>query len=232
MTIDALTLSSWDDTEPDRPIAIVDVACSAGTYMRALARDLGSAVGERRLSRGAAADRRGPVLGRRCGAAGRRPVGGCRGPGGPRPAPATGRRRPGAVPRTVLLSEREVAAVAHGQYIRPAAGRYRRPVRYRLRRPGPGGSSRSPPTRARVASPRTRSLSAPAERPAGRRLMDVVAGRRGLRPEHGPVFAVIGVFDGLHRGHLYLLDHLVREAAHPRSPADASSRSTIIPTRS
>jgi riboflavin kinase / FMN adenylyltransferase len=43
--------------------------------------------------------------------------------------------------------------------------------------------------------------------------MDVVIGVDGLRPEHGPVFAVIGVFDGLHRGHTYLLDHLVREAA-------------------
>jgi riboflavin kinase / FMN adenylyltransferase len=42
--------------------------------------------------------------------------------------------------------------------------------------------------------------------------MDVVAGVSGLRPEHGPIFAVIGVFDGLHRGHAYLLDHLVREA--------------------
>jgi riboflavin kinase / FMN adenylyltransferase len=42
--------------------------------------------------------------------------------------------------------------------------------------------------------------------------MDVVPGVDALRPEHGPVFAVIGVFDGLHRGHTYLLDHLVREA--------------------
>ena len=43
--------------------------------------------------------------------------------------------------------------------------------------------------------------------------MDVVAGVEGLRAEHGPLFAVVGVFDGLHRGHAYLLDHLVREAA-------------------
>lgn len=43
--------------------------------------------------------------------------------------------------------------------------------------------------------------------------MDVVAGVDRLGPEHGPVFAVIGVFDGLHLGHAYLLDHLVREAA-------------------
>ncbi len=43
--------------------------------------------------------------------------------------------------------------------------------------------------------------------------MDVVAGVAGLRPEHGPAFAVIGVFDGLHLGHAYLLEHLVRGAA-------------------
>jgi riboflavin kinase/FMN adenylyltransferase len=42
--------------------------------------------------------------------------------------------------------------------------------------------------------------------------MDVVAGVDRLRPDQGPVFAVIGVFDGLHRGHVYLLDHLVGEA--------------------
>ena len=42
--------------------------------------------------------------------------------------------------------------------------------------------------------------------------MDVVPGVEALRPEHGPIFAVNGVFDGLHRGHAYLLDHLVKEA--------------------
>jgi len=43
--------------------------------------------------------------------------------------------------------------------------------------------------------------------------MEVVTGVEGLRPEHGPIFAVVGVFDGLHRGHAYLLEHLVHEAA-------------------
>ena len=42
--------------------------------------------------------------------------------------------------------------------------------------------------------------------------MDVVTGVDGLRPEHGPIFAVVGVFDGLHRGHAYLLEQLVDEA--------------------
>lgn len=42
--------------------------------------------------------------------------------------------------------------------------------------------------------------------------MRTVTGRRQLRPEDGPLFVVIGVFDGLHLGHAFLLDHLVREA--------------------
>ncbi len=40
-----LEIASWDGSDPARPIAIVDVDCSAGTYVRALARDLGAAVG-------------------------------------------------------------------------------------------------------------------------------------------------------------------------------------------
>jgi tRNA pseudouridine55 synthase len=40
-----LDLVEWDDRDPERPIAIVDVACSAGTYVRALARDLGARLG-------------------------------------------------------------------------------------------------------------------------------------------------------------------------------------------
>jgi tRNA pseudouridine55 synthase len=43
--IDELSIVSWDDADPSRPIAVIDVACSAGTYVRALARDLGAAAG-------------------------------------------------------------------------------------------------------------------------------------------------------------------------------------------
>lgn len=52
--------------------------------------------------------------------------------------------------------------------------------------------------------------------------MDVVSGVDGLRPEHGPIFAVVGVFDGLHRGHAYLLGRLVEEASA------RSARPTVI----
>lgn len=43
--IGALDLLEWDGTDPARPIAIVDVRCSAGTYVRAIARDLGARLG-------------------------------------------------------------------------------------------------------------------------------------------------------------------------------------------
>ena len=38
-------ISSRDDSDPDRPVAVIDVVCSAGTYVRALARDLGETEG-------------------------------------------------------------------------------------------------------------------------------------------------------------------------------------------
>jgi tRNA pseudouridine55 synthase len=45
VTIERLAIVDWDATDPERPIGVVDVECSAGTYVRALARDLGAAVG-------------------------------------------------------------------------------------------------------------------------------------------------------------------------------------------
>jgi riboflavin kinase / FMN adenylyltransferase len=42
--------------------------------------------------------------------------------------------------------------------------------------------------------------------------VDLVHGIDRLRREHGPLVIVVGVFDGMHRGHAYLLDHLVRAA--------------------
>jgi tRNA pseudouridine55 synthase len=45
VTIHALDLVAWDDATAGEPVAVIDVECSAGTYIRALARDLGEAVG-------------------------------------------------------------------------------------------------------------------------------------------------------------------------------------------
>lgn len=45
VTIHAIDLLEWDDTDPERPLAVVDVRCSAGTYVRAIARDLGATLG-------------------------------------------------------------------------------------------------------------------------------------------------------------------------------------------
>jgi len=41
VTISRLDLTSWDDSDAARPVAQVELACSAGTYVRAVARDLG-----------------------------------------------------------------------------------------------------------------------------------------------------------------------------------------------
>ncbi|HET9615133.1 MAG TPA: hypothetical protein VFP22_09995 [Candidatus Limnocylindrales bacterium] len=39
-----------------------------------------------------------------------------------------------------------------------------------------------------------------------------VVGRRSLTPADGPILVAVGVFDGLHLGHAWLLEHLVAEA--------------------
>ncbi len=50
--------------------------------------------------------------------------------------------------------------------------------------------------------------------------MDVVTGIDRLEPEHGRLLVVVGVFDGLHRGHRYVLAQLRRSAArHGARPA-------------
>ena len=45
VVIHSLAIREWDDSDPDRPVAIVDVECAAGTYVRALARDIGEHLG-------------------------------------------------------------------------------------------------------------------------------------------------------------------------------------------
>lgn len=43
--IGRLEIASWDDADQVRPVAVLEIECSAGTYVRSLARDLGAALG-------------------------------------------------------------------------------------------------------------------------------------------------------------------------------------------
>jgi tRNA pseudouridine55 synthase len=46
VTVERLDLTAWDGaTDPERPMLTLEVRCSAGTYVRAIARDLGEALG-------------------------------------------------------------------------------------------------------------------------------------------------------------------------------------------
>ncbi len=131
VTIHSLALVEWDDSDPARPIAIVDVRCSAGTYIRALARDLGERVGNaaylgalRRTTSGPFGEMDAiPLDAVRAAAAD--------GPGGLipllRPLDQGLERFP-----SVTLTAAEVAAVSRGQFVRPAAGFAAGADRYRL----------------------------------------------------------------------------------------------------
>jgi tRNA pseudouridine55 synthase len=135
VTIESLRLESWDETDPDRPVALIEVRCSAGTYVRALARDLGDAVGSTAylgaLTRTASGpfnlDGATPLDVIRAAAA--------ESPGGLdpylRPIDAGLDHLP-----VVHLSATEVAAVAKGQFVRPAGGLPPAAEHYRLQDPG------------------------------------------------------------------------------------------------
>ncbi len=45
VVIHALDLIGWDTADPEKPMAELDVHCSAGTYIRSIARDLGQQLG-------------------------------------------------------------------------------------------------------------------------------------------------------------------------------------------
>ena len=134
VTIHALDLLSWDGTDPDRPIAVLDVACSAGTYIRALARDLGERLGSAAYLGALRRTEAGPF-----------PEADAISLDTIRAAAADD---PGAVARLlrpidtgldrfpeVVLTDSEVGAVARGQFVRPAVGFEPGAEHYRLRAP-------------------------------------------------------------------------------------------------
>jgi tRNA pseudouridine55 synthase len=137
VTIHALDLVSWDDVDPSRPVAVLDIVCSAGTYVRAIARDLGERLGSAAylgaLTRTASG---GFTL------AGALPLDDIRA--------AAAEGSDGLVPLlrpidtgldafpVVTLTVDEVVAVARGQFVRPAAGPPAPADHYRLRDPDGG----------------------------------------------------------------------------------------------
>lgn len=135
VTVTSLTLESWDDSEPDRPIAVIEVRCLAGTYVRALTRDLGEAVGSAAYLGALTRTVSGPFR-----LEGATPLDEIRAAAAEGPA--------GLVPflqpidsglehlPIVRLSAAEVAAIAKGQFVRPAAGLSEPADHYRLQDPG------------------------------------------------------------------------------------------------
>jgi tRNA pseudouridine55 synthase len=121
VTIHALELVSWDDTDLDRPIAVLDVSCSAGTYVRALARDLGESLGSAAYLGALTRTASGPFA-----IAGATPLDEIRAaaaesPDGLKPFLLPLETGLDAFP-VVKLTEDELAAVAKGQFIRPTGG--------------------------------------------------------------------------------------------------------------
>jgi tRNA pseudouridine55 synthase len=120
--IKRLELLEWEGTDPERPIAVLDVTCSAGTYVRALARDLGARLGSGAYLGALVRTASGPFT-----LDGARSLDEIRdaaataGPDGIRALllpPDTGLE---ALPAVSLTAD-EIADAAQGRYVRPTAG--------------------------------------------------------------------------------------------------------------
>lgn len=159
VTIFGLDLVSWDDSDPQRPIAILDVVCSAGTYIRALARDLGVRLGSaaylgalRRTAAGPFGEADAIALDAVRAVA-------ANGPEGLVPLLRPIDEGLDRFPQ-VVLTIAEVAAVSRGQFVRPEAGFTPGAERYRLRAPSgdlaaiatDGGTGRLAPDKVLVAA--------------------------------------------------------------------------------
>jgi tRNA pseudouridine55 synthase len=120
--IKALHLVEWDGTDPDRPIAIVDVVCSAGTYVRALARDLGARLGCGAYLGGLVRSASGPFTLSNAHALDElRAVATESGPDGIRALLLPGDTGLEALP-AVALTGAEIADALQGRFVRPAGG--------------------------------------------------------------------------------------------------------------
>jgi tRNA pseudouridine55 synthase len=134
VTIHSLTIERWDDRDPDRPIAVIEVRCSAGTYIRALARDLGEAVGSAAYLGALTRTASGPFDLDHATTLDDIRAAAAESPAGLLPYLKPIDAGLDALP-VVSLTASEVAAVAKGQYVRPAGGVPPGGEHYRLRAP-------------------------------------------------------------------------------------------------
>lgn len=137
VTIHSLDLVSWDASDADRPVAVIEVRCSAGTYVRALARDLGEAVGNAAYLGALTRTASGPFRLEDATALDDIRAAAAESPSGLipylRPIDAGLEHLP-----VVQLSDAEVAAIAKGQFVRPAGGLPVTAEHYRLEGPDGG----------------------------------------------------------------------------------------------
>jgi tRNA pseudouridine55 synthase len=242
VTIHRLEMAEWDESDPERPLAVLEVECGAGTYIRSLARDLGQELGCGAYLGALVRTASGPFTlaaahsldeVRRAAAGG--------------PADVAALLLPvdaglESIPSAPLTAA-EVAAVAKGQQVKPerrpsvAHGTRVRLVADDMSLVGVGSwkGGRLVPEKVFVAVPGAGGDGAeggdngpgrPTEAPlrlarAGNR-MEAVPGIDKLATSMGRLYIAVGVFDGLHRGHQYLLRELRRAAA------EAHARPAII----
>lgn len=120
--IKSLDLVEWDGSDPQRPIAIVDVRCSAGTYVRALARDLGSRLGSGAYLGALVRSASGPFkLDRAHSLDELRAVASASGPEGVRGLLLPGDTGMDALP-AIALTDSEIVDALQGRFVRPAGG--------------------------------------------------------------------------------------------------------------
>lgn len=118
VTISRIELVDWDATESARSVAVIEVECSAGTYIRALARDLGTAVRSAAYLGALVRTASGPFA-----------LAAARSLDGVREAAAAGRLASLLLPAdagledlpTIRLTEDEIAEIARGRFVTPTA---------------------------------------------------------------------------------------------------------------
>lgn len=121
VTIFGLELVAWNSDDPGRPIAVVDVECSAGTYIRALARDLGAAVGSAAYLGALTRTASGPFRLADAVSLERLRAAAAEGPDGLRPMLLPADAGLESLP-SVRLDPDELRDAAMGRFVRPAAG--------------------------------------------------------------------------------------------------------------